>query len=296
MEPERVDTVKQYNQSMGVETLHPLVSVVNFNEIPRIQYFRRYMGIYAVFLKNIKCGDMRYGCQPYDYEDGTLVFISPGQVYGIDSKGEFMKPSGYGLVFHPDLLAGTHLGKTIRDYSFFSYEVNEALHLSKKEKDTIIDCLHKITTEIAQPIDKHSKTLIVSTIELFLNYCMRFYDRQFITRNTVNRDILVRFEELLEDYFKTDKAQTLGLPSVAYCAERLHLSPNYFGDLIKKETGHTALDFIQSKVIEAAKVKIFEAKSMSDLSYQLGFRYQQHFTRLFKQKTGTTPLEYRNLN
>ena len=294
---ERIDTVKQYNNWIGTDTLHPLVSVIDFNEIPTVQHFRRYMGIYAVFLKNIKCGDMTYGCQPYDYEDGTLVFVAPGQVYGIDSKGVAIKPSGYALVFHPDLIAGTHLGKMIKDYSFFSYEVSEALHLSKKEKETIVDCFEKIRTEIDQNIDKHSKTLIVSNIELFLNYCMRFYDRQFITRVNVNKDILGRFETLLNDYFRSEKGQTLGLPNVAYCAEMLNLSPNYFGDLIKKETGNTALDFIQSRLIEEAKVKIFEPNtSIGEIAYQLGFKYQQHFTRLFKQKTGVTPNEYRSLN
>jgi AraC-like DNA-binding protein len=294
---ERIDTVKQYNNWIGADTLHPLVSVINFNEIPSVQHFRRYMGVYAVFLKNIKCGDMTYGCQPYDYEDGTLVFVAPGQVYGIDSKGVATKPSGYALIFHPDLIAGTHLGRMIKDYTFFSYEVSEALHLSKKERETIIDCFEKIKTEIDQNIDKHSKTLIVSNIELFLNYCMRFYDRQFITRINANKDILARFEELLNDYFKSGKTQTLGLPSVAYCAEKLYLSPNYFGDLIKKETGNTALDFIQSRVIEEAKVKMFEANtSLGEIAYQLGFKYQQHFTRLFKQKTGVTPNEYRSLN
>ncbi|SKB50162.1 helix-turn-helix domain-containing protein [Dyadobacter psychrophilus] len=294
---ERIDTVKQYNNWIGADTLHPLVSVINFNEIPTVQHFRRYMGVYAVFLKNIKCGDMTYGCQPYDYEDGTLVFVAPGQVYGIDSKGVATKPSGYALIFHPDLIAGTHLGKIIKDYTFFSYEVSEALHLSKKERETIVDSFEKIKTEIDQNIDKHSKTLIVSNIELFLNYCMRFYDRQFITRINANKDILVRFEEMLNEYFKSGKTQTLGLPNVAYCAERLNLSPNYFGDLIKKETGNTALDFIQSRVIEEAKVKIFDPNtSLGEIAYQLGFKYQQHFTRLFKQKTGVTPNEYRSLN
>jgi len=294
---ERIDTVKQYNNWIGVDTLHPLVSVINFNEIPSVQHFRRYMGVYAVFLKNIKCGDMIYGNHPYDYEDGTLVFVAPGQVYGIDSKGVATKPSGYALIFHPDLIASTHLGKLIKEYSFFSYETNEALHLSKKEKETIVDSFEKIKTEIEQNIDKHSKTLIVSNIELFLNYCMRFYDRQFITRVNVNKDILARFEELLNEYFRSGKSQTSGLPSVAYCAEELHLSPNYFGDLIKKETGNTALDFIQSRVIEEAKVKIFDANtSLGEIAYQLGFKYQQHFTRLFKQKTGVTPNEYRSLN
>ena len=294
---ERIDTVRQYNESMGVDTLHPLVSVVNFDEIPTYQYFRRYMGVYAVFLKYIKCGDMRYGCQPYDYEDGTLVFISPGQVYGIDSKGEIIKPSGKALVFHSDLIVGTHLGKHIKDYSFFSYEVNEALHLSKKERATINDCFEKIASEIDLNIDKHSKTLIVSNIELFLNYCMRFYDRQFITRTNANNDVLVRFEKLLNDYFKSNMAQNLGLPSVTWCAEQLHLSANYFGDLIKKETGNTALDYIQSKLIDEAKIKIFDpAKSIHNIADELGFKYQQHFTRLFKQRTGMRPNEYRRLN
>lgn len=294
---ERIDTVRQYNESMGVDTLHPLVSVVDFDEIPTYHQFQRYMGIYAVFLKYIKCGDIRYGCQPYDYEDGTLVFIAPGQVYGIDSKGEIIKPSGKALVFHPDLIVGTHLGNHIKDYSFFSYDVNEALHLSKKERETINDCFAKIASEIDSNIDKHSKTLIVSNIELFLNYCMRFYDRQFITRTNVNNDVLVRFENLLNSYFKSDLPHNLGLPNVAWCANQLHLSPNYFGDLIKKETGNTALDYIQSRIIEEAKNKIFDPrKSINTISSDLGFKYQQHFTRLFKQRTGMTPLEYRNLN
>lgn len=294
---ERIDTVKQYNDSVGADTLHPLVSVVNFDEIPTYQYFRRYMGIYAVFLKYIKCGDMRYGCQPYDYEDGTLVFISPGQVYGIDSKGQVIKPSGRALVFHPDLIAGTHLGKHIKNYTFFSYEVNEALHLSKKERATINDCLDKITSEIALNIDKHSKTLIVSNIELFLNYCMRFYDRQFITRSHVTKDILIRFEHVLDDYFTSEKARESGLPSVAYCAAQLHLSANYFGDLVKKETGHTALEYIQTRLIDEAKIKLFTPdKSINEIADELGFKYQQHFTRLFRQKTGMSPLEYRNSN
>lgn len=294
---ERIDTVKQYNDYAGVDTLHPLVSVVNFNEIPTIQHFRRQIGIYAVFLKNIKCGDITYGCQPYDYEDGTLVFVSPGQVYGIDSNGVAMKPSGYGLVFHPDLIKGTNLGKTIKNYNFFSYEVSEALHLSKKERKTIIECLEKISEEIAQNIDNHSKTLIVSNIELFLNYCMRYYDRQFITRTNANKDILTRFENLLNDYFSSERTLTLGLPTVSYCAEELFLSSNYFGDLIKKETGSTALDYIQNKMIDEAKNRIFDhSKTINDIASELGFKYQQHFTRLFKQKTGVTPNEYRQKN
>ncbi|WP_442591875.1 helix-turn-helix domain-containing protein [Pedobacter sp. AW31-3R] len=293
----RIDTVKQYNEHIGVDTLHPLVSVVNFNEIPKVIHFKMYIGLYIIFFKNIKCGDMMYGCQSYDYDEGTLVFISPGQVYGIDSKGVAMKPSGYALVFHPDLIKGTSLAKTIQQYTFFSYAVNEALHLSKKERSTVIDSLKKIAEEIDQHIDKHSKTLIVSNIELFLNYAMRFYDRQFITRSNENKDILMKFEALLQDYFESDKARQYGLPSVAWCANELNLSANYFGDLIKKETGNTALDYIQSKLINEATTRIFDpTKSISEIAAELGYKYQQHFTRLFKQKLGVTPNEYRNLN
>lgn len=295
-EIKRLKTVKAYNNLLGVDTKHPLITLVNFDELEKIRSYRLYMGLYAIFLKNVKCGDMYYGCQNYDYDDGSLVFIAPGQTYGIDSKGVANKASGYALVFHPDFIMNTPLAKTIKEYSFFSYEVNEALHLSKKERETIADCLHKIQTEIDQNIDKHSKTLIVSNIELFLNYSMRFYDRQFITRTHINKNILVRFENLLNDYMASDKPQLLGFPSVAYCAEQLHLSTNYFGDLIKKETGITALEYIQTKLIDEAKVRIFEYKSINEISHQLGFKYQQHFTRLFKQKTGFTPNEFRHLN
>ncbi|QLC64814.1 helix-turn-helix transcriptional regulator [Flavobacterium sp. LPB0248] len=294
---ERFDTVKQYNDSVGADTLHPLVTVVDFKNIPPFSYFRRYMGVYAVFLKEVKCGDIRYGCQPYDYDDGTLVFIAPGQVYGIDTKGEKITPKGKALVFHPDLITGTNLGKTIKEYSFFSYEVNEALHLSKKESAVINDCFDKIATEIELNIDKHSKSLIVSNIELFLRYGMRFYDRQFITRTHVNNDILTRFENQLSEYFLSDKPALIGLPSVGYFADQLNLSANYFGDLIKKETGSTALDYIQSKLIELAKEKILEQnKTITEVSDELGFKYQQHFTRLFKQKVGMAPVEFKSLN
>lgn len=293
----RFDTVKQYNDHERVETLHPLVSFVKFNETPKLLKLKAYFGVYAVFLKLEKCGELTYGCQPYDYEDGTLIFIGPGQVYSVDGGDELISSKGYGLVFHPDLIKGTHLGKSIRDYSFFSYESNEALHLSKKERGSILEIFKKIAEEVEQNIDNHSKTLIVSNIELLLNYCTRYYDRQFITRTNVNKDILVRFENLLNDYFESGKALDMGIPSVAWCAGELHLSANYFGDLIKKETGTTALDYIQSKLIDEAKARIFDSgKTINDVATDLGFKYQTHFTRLFKQKTGVTPHEFRKLN
>jgi len=294
---EKIDTVRQYNDHVGVDTLHPLVSVVKFDDLGAIGNFRKYMGIYAVFLKDNHCGNILYGGQPYDYEDGTLVFVAPAQVYGIDNHTVNENPRGYALLFHPDLLLGTALAKKMKEYSFFSYEVNEALHLSKKERKIMGDLLDKMRSEIEQNIDHHSKTLILSYIELFLNYCVRFYDRQFITRSHINKVILIKFENLLNEYFQSDKCQTLGVPTVSWCADQLNLSPNYFGDLIKKETGNTALDYIQTRVIDEAKTMIFDnEKTLSEIAFHLGFKYHQHFTRFFKNKVGVTPNEYRNLN
>jgi AraC-like DNA-binding protein len=200
------------------------------------------------------------------------------------------------LVFHPDLIRGTSLAKALSDYNFFNYHSSEALHLSLKERQLVLDLFAKINNELQQSIDKHSKKLLASNIELLLNYCDRFYDRQFITRDTVNKGVLESFEELLNGYFRSEKPYSIGLPSVAYCAEELHFSANYFGDLIKKETGKTAQDFIQEKIIDVAKNKIFENdKSVSEIAYELGFKYPQHFIRLFKKRVGSTPNEYRSV-
>lgn len=292
------DTISQYNAFNNNETPHPLVNVVELSKADKRTHYRMRFGFYTVFLKEVKCGDLRYGCNYYDYEEGTLVFVAPGQVIGVETtNGEYFQPQGKVLVFHPDFIRGTSLGKHIQDYSFFSYDVHEALHLSETERNTIIDCFDKIRQELQHSIDKHSKTLIVSNIELFLNYCLRFYDRQFITRENANKGMVERFEELLNQYFNSDKPQHIGLPSVAYFADQLHLSANYFGDLIKKETGKAASDYIQSKLIDIAKEKIFDPKrSVSEIAYELGFKYPQHFTRLFKQRVGHTPHEYRMLN
>ncbi len=291
------DTVSQYNAFNNQETLHPLVSIVDFSKAKERTGSRMTFGLYCIFLKEVKCGDLKYGCNYYDYEEGTLVFISPGQVIDVENKVDYYQPMGHGLVFHPDLIKGTSLAKSLNEYSFFSYNTNEALHLSEKERKIVFDCFSKIENELSQSLDKHSKKLIASNIELFLNYCVRFYDRQFITRDNVHKGTLERFEHLLNEYFQTDKPQAIGLPSVAFCASELNLSPNYFGDLIKKETGKTAQEYIQSRIIDVAKEKIFDqSKSVNQIAYELGFKYPQHFTRLFKQRVGYTPNEYRALN
>lgn len=291
-----INTVTEYNNQVGMETLHPLVSIVDFEKVEPFCNFRMQLGVYAVFLKESKCGNMTYGCNTYDYEEGTLLFIAPGQVYGVVNQ-EKKRYVGKALIFHPDLILGTALGKNIKDYTFFSYQVNEALHLSARERAIITDCLDKISYELEHAIDTHSKTLIVSYLELFLNYCKRFYERQFVTRSNVNKDVLSRFEKILDDYFSSDKAIESGLPSVRYCAEKLYLSSNYLGDLLKKETGKSAQEHIQLKMIEVAKEKIFDqSKSISEIAYELGFKYPQHFTRMFKKEVGISPLEYRSMN
>jgi AraC-like DNA-binding protein len=248
-----------------------------------------------VLLKDVKCGDLRYGKNTYDYQEGTLIFIAPGQILDAGNSDELYQPKGHGVVFHADLIHGTNLGKHIHDYTFFSYNSNEALHVSERERQLVLDCLSKIKYELEHAVDKHSKKLIASNIELLLNYCVRFYDRQFITRDNVNKGTLERFETLLKEYFSSDKPQTLGLPSVAYCAGELNLSANYFGDLVKKETGKTAHEFIQLKLIDVAKERIYDTKkSVSEVAYGLGFKYPQHFSRVFKQYVGLTPQEYRS--
>ena len=293
----RFNTISEYNAFNNNPTKHPLVSVVDFTKAAPRTGNKMYFGFYTIFLKDVKCGDMVYGRDTYDYQEGTLVFMAPGQVAGVNSNGEFYQPKGHGLVFDANLIHGTSLGRHIGDYSLFGYQSNEALHLSEKERNTILDCMNKIDDELDMSIDKHSKRLIVANIELMLDYCVRFYDRQFITRDHVNRGMLEKFEEILNNYFETDKPQTVGLPSVAYCAQELHLSANYFGDLVKKETGKTASEYIQSKLIDIAKERIFDTgKTVSQIAYDLGFKYPQHFARLFKQKVGQSPLEYRSMN
>jgi len=292
----KLGNISQYNTLRGVETFHPLVSVIDMSKAKATQSARINFGFYCIFLKEIKCGDLKYGCNHYDYQEGTLVFVSPGQILGINNT-ELIQPKGWALLFHPDLIRGTSLGHNIKNYTFFSYEANEALHLSEKERLLVIDCLNKIEYELHQSIDRHTKTLISNNIELLLNYCMRFYDRQFITRNNVNKDILVKFEKLLDNYFQSEITQTVGLPTVKYCADHLHLSVNYFGDLIKKETGKSAQEHIQLKLIDIAKERIFDtSKSLSEIAYELGFKHPQHFSRMFKNETGYTPNQFRFLN
>lgn len=292
-----IETVTDYDDMLGVETLHPQVSVIDLSKAKPMRHMRHTFSFYVVFLKDEKNCDLIYGRQRYDYQKGSVVCLAPGQVIGIEDTGEEFQPQGYALCFHSDLIRGTNLGRNIKEYTFFSYGVNEALHLSERERATFIDCLTKIQEELQHSIDRLSKRLIANNIELLLNYCLRFYERQFITRQDANRDILTRFEALLDNYFTGDNVLQKGLPTVKYCAGELCLSPNYFGDLIKKETGKTALECIQNKIIGIAKEQLLlPTRSISQIAYGLGFQYPQHFTRVFKKATGITPNEYRGKN
>jgi AraC family transcriptional regulator, transcriptional activator of pobA len=295
---EKITSVTQFNSQRGQETLHPLVSVLDQSKSKPVPAKRYLSEIYIIFLKDIKCEDFHYGRNKYDYQEESLLFIAPGQVFGFDVADERMiQPRGWALTFHPDFIKGTSVGTKMKEYGFFSYDVTEALHISERERQIVLECFTKINEELQRTIDKHTRHLIISNIELFLNYCVRFYDRQFATREYVNRDILTRFETLLKEYFDSELPKTMGLPTVAYCAAELNLSASYFGDLLRKETSTSAMEYIQAKVIDLAKERIYDRrKSISEIAYEMGYKYPQHFTRLFKQRVGMSPQEFRMAN
>lgn len=295
----KIESVKDYNEYWGVENRHPLVNVIDGSQISRpIPNCRKNFGLYVIFLKDVMCADyLKYGRQEYDYQENTLVFVSPGQVLGYPADGSTYRAKGWCLYFSPELLHRTQLGRHMKKFTFFSYDVNEALHLSLQERENIIDCMKKIDEEINNVSDQHSDTIIASAIELLLSYCSRFYDRQFDTRKKVNKDILHRFEDLLDGYFVSESPQLYGTPSVAYFAEKLHLSANYFGDLIKKETGKSAHEYVLKKTMDTAKALLAnQEKSIREIADALGYEYPQYFSRAFKNAVGCTPKEYRSLS
>ncbi|MBM6864007.1 helix-turn-helix transcriptional regulator [Bacteroides caecigallinarum] len=290
----KVDSIEKFNDIFGFETIHPMVGIIDFSKATRWpETLKINYGVYAVYLKKTKCGDITYGRQSYDYEEGTIVSFAPGQVVTSHMTTE-NPPQGYGILFHPDYIHGTSLGKAIKKYSFFSYDAREALHLSDGEKKIIVECMTNIEQELKHRNDKHSKTIITANIGLILDYCMRFYERQFDTREKVNKDIIVRFEQLLEEYFDSKAPIEKGLPTVRYFAERVFLSPNYFGDMISRQTGKTASEYIHTKVVDKAKEELLSTqKTMTEIAYSLGFQYPQHLSRMFKKEVGCTPNEYR---
>lgn len=293
----KADTIEQYNRFFGFETRHPLVGIVHFDSSVPQPTHRMTLGFYALFLKKTTGCIINYGKTVYDFDDETVVSFAPGQTVGIHRLEDGPAPEAIGLLFHPDFLHRTSLGQKMKQYSFFSYASNEALHLSTEERIILQDYMEKIVRELQHPIDKFSKSLIISNIEVLLNYCMRFYERQFITREDMNNDALARFERLLDDYWDSGTAKQHGLPTVKYFADKICLSPNYFGDLVKSETGKTAQEYIQLKIVEMAKnAMLTPALNTKQIADMLGFQQPQHFLRFFKREVGCTPKEYRIKN
>lgn len=289
----KADTLEQYNRYFGFETRHPLVGIVYFDRnVPTLTH-KMTFGFYALFLKKTTGCTINYGKTIYDFDDESVVSFAPGQTVGIHRTEDGPAPESVGLLFHPDFLSRTLLGQRIKQYSFFSYASNEALHLSTEERIILQDYMEKIERELQHPIDKFSKSLIVSNIEVVLNYCMRFYERQFITREVMNNDVLARFEYLLDEYIESGMGVTHGLPTVKHFADKVCLSPNYFGDMIKAETGKSAQEYIQLKMTNIAKSALVAPNATTkQVAEMLGFQYPQHFARFFKKQTGCTPKEY----
>lgn len=291
-----LDSIGTYHDLYGVETLHPLVSVVHLTDMTLTPLHQRFLyGFYALWLKHGTQCSIRYGRNLYDYREGTIVSFAPGQMVEVErSTATAPDPETVGLLFHPDLIHGTSLGRHIGEYHFFDYDSTESLHLSKREQKMFTDTLASIRQELEMPIDRHSRAILVDRIKLLLDYCSRFYDRQFITRHRANSDVLVDFEENIREYFRGDLPRQQGLPTVAYFAEKANLSPNYFGDLIKNETGQSATTFIQQHVVSLGKQLVLDDRySISQIADRLGFQYAQHFSRFFKRHTGLSPKEYR---
>lgn len=292
----KLDSIDRYNKLYGFPTLHPLVTVADMSEAASIpDHIRLEYGIYAVFLKNGVCCSLKYGRKSYDYQEGSIVSFAPGQIIDVEMIEGERPVSAIGLLFHPDLIYGTPLGEKISSFGFFDYTQTEALHLSLEERCIITDCLDSISREIKQPCDSHSSSVLSASILLMLEYLHRFYDRQFITRHKVNSDIVTQFERSLKEHFAFDRRHD-SLPSVSDFASVANLSPKYFSDLVKRETGLTPKTMIDRQMISTACHRL--AASSDDIAiiaYDLGFQYPAHFTRAFKRLTGQSPTDYRRM-
>ena len=288
----KVRNVNDYSSYLGRESQHPQVCVIDYAEVSPIRHSLNNYSVYGLFLRDDADVDLDYGCGKYDYRKGTLLCVAPGQVGGKEDNGERVNIAGWALLFHPDLLHGFPLERHIRDYSFFDYRINEALHMTDEEHDLMVSLMRQMREELGKKPDEIQNAILVGYIELALNFCQRFYNRQFITRKIENSDILVRFNGLLRDYFEEKLQLTLGLPTVQYCADKLCMSPNYFGDVIKKTTGDTASNHIRRFVLQLAKNGLAAGETVTQVSERLGFEYSQHFSRLVKKYEGITPSEY----
>ncbi len=298
MEPDteivKLDSIDAYNNLYGLEAKHPLVTVIDLTKATKVvNHVRIDYSVYALFLKNGTNCTLKYGRQAYDYQEGSIVSFSPGQQVSVDMEIDEIAPDVTGIMFHPDLIYKTPLASKIKEYRFFDYSQREALHLSADERRIFTQCLQQINEEISHPIDKHTAGIVASQIQLLLDYVTRFYERQFITRKTVNSNILNKFESSLREYLKSGQSMA-GLPTVSYFAAAAHLTPGYFSDLIKRETGLTPQEIISRHIIELAKQRLADSKDdVSVIAYELGFQHPQHFSRMFKRGTGISPTLFR---
>lgn len=288
----KVKNVNDYGKYVGCAEQHPLVCVVDYAAVSPVRSSLNDYSVYGIFFHDEAELELAYGRGRYDYKQGTVICVAPGQIGGKEDDGREIALTGWALLFHPDLLHGFPLEKNIKDYSFFDYRINEALHMTYEEQEILVSLMRQIQTELSGKHDELQNAIIVGYIELVLNFCRRFYNRQFMTRKIENSDILVRFDRLLRDYFEDKLQLTLGMPTVQYCADKLCMSPNYFGDVIKKTTGDTASNHIRRFVIQMAKNGLAAGETISQVSDRLGFEYPQHFSRMFKKQEGIPPSEY----
>lgn len=295
----KIESISETHQFLGLaKPKHPLISVIRIGDVLndlKVDNLRYSSGLYQISLKdNCPFTIVNYGRNSYDYQEGTMVFTAPNQVLEFKENKLTKEDKGWTLAFHPDLIRKSELGKKMEKYSFFSYASNEALHLSDEERNTITEIVEKIEKEFSNNIDAHSQTLIISNLELLLNYCIRFYDRQFYTRTNLNQDIASQFEQLLKDYYKKEKQLEIGIPTVQYCGEAMNISPKYLSDLLRKETGQSTQDHIHQYIIEKAKNRLLNSnESASEIAYALGFEYPQYFSKIFKKRTTMSPNEFR---
>lgn len=287
-----VRNVADYRRWLGHADRHPLISVIDYSEVSPIRHSLNNYSVYGIFLRDDDLVDLTYGCGKYDYRKGTLICVAPGQIGGKEDNGERVDIKGWAVLFHPDLLHGSALEKDIRKYSFFDYRINEALHMTGEEHDILVSLMRQMKNELENGRDDFQDSILTGYLGLILRFCSRFYQRQFMTRKLANTDVLKRFDALLRDYYENGLQMRQGIPGVQYCADKLCMSTNYFGDLIKKMTGDTARDYIRNFVVQQSKNMLAAGKSVSQTAYDMGFDYPQHFSRMFKNATGMTPKEY----
>lgn len=289
----KLDSIDAYNKLYGLKTLHPLVTVVDLKEATKIvNHVQMDYGVYALYLKHgVKCS-IKYGRRKYDYQEGTVVSFSPGQLIDVDMDEDEFAPDVIGLMFHPDLIYGTPLAEKISEFRFFDYTEMESLHLSEDERTKFLFCLGMIRQELEHPVDNHSASLLSANIQVLLEYMHRFYDRQFITRHRANSDVVAQFHRELKMYYKSTTIQAL--PTVSYFADKANLSAGYFSDLVRKETGMTPKEMISRHIIAHAKQLLVKTSDdISHIAYSLGFEYPAHFTRIFRRITGQSPSQFR---